>query len=76
MQKIPCPKNKFGIRTTEYYKHIRNIFVDVTAVDKIFINLDVAKVSGIDQISAKFYKNDAPANSYSSRYHYKCVNKT
>ena len=42
-QKLPHPKNKFGIKTTEdYYKHIRNecedfvlCSVDVTTVDKI-----------------------------------------
>ena len=34
--------------------------IDVTTVDKILKNLDVAKASGIDQISAKFLKDGAP----------------
>ena len=33
---------------------------DVTTVDEILKNLDVAKASGIDQISAKFLKDVAP----------------
>ena len=47
LQKLPHPKNKFGIKTTEeYYEHIRNKCedfvlhnVDVTTVDKILNNL-------------------------------------
>ena len=43
LQKLPCPKNKFGIKTTAgYYMHIRiecEDFVlrnvDVTTIDKI-----------------------------------------
>ena len=34
--------------------------IDVTTVDKILKNLDVAKASGIEQISAKFLKDGAP----------------
>ena len=68
LQKLPHPKNKFGIKTIEeYYKHIRSecedfvlCNVDVTTGDKISENLDVAKASGIDQISAKFLKDGAP----------------
>ena len=68
LQKLPRPKNKFGIQTTEeYYEQIRNKCedfvlhnVDVTRSDKILKNLDVAKPSRIDQISAKFLKNGAP----------------
>ena len=63
--KLPHPKNKFGIKTTrEYYKETRNNCedlvlhnVDITSVEKILKNLDVAKASGIDQISARFLKN-------------------
>ena len=32
----------------------------MTTVDKIFKHLDVAKTSGIDQISAKFFEDGAP----------------
>ena len=68
LHKVHHLKNKFGIKTTEeYYKQVRNECddfvlhsVDVTTVDKILKNLDVAKVSGIDQISAKFLKDGAP----------------
>ena len=35
------------------------INVDVTSVEKILKNLDVAKASRIDQISAKFFKDCA-----------------
>ena len=34
--------------------------VDVTSVEKILKNLDVAKASGIEQISARFLKDGAP----------------
>ena len=34
--------------------------IDVTTVDKILKNLDIAKASGIEQISAKFLKDGAP----------------
>ena len=34
--------------------------VDVTTCDKILKNLDVAKASGIDQVSAKLLKNVVP----------------
>ena len=34
--------------------------VDVTICDEILKNLDVAKASGIDQISAKLIKNVVP----------------
>ena len=48
--KFPRPKNKFGITTTEeYYNEIRNEWkdfvlhnVDITSVEKILNNLDVA----------------------------------
>ena len=68
IQKPPRPKNKFWIKTTEeYYEQIRNECEDlvsynvkVTTIDKISKNLDVAKDSGIDQISAKFLKEGAP----------------
>ena len=48
--KCPRPKNKFGIKTTrEYYNEIRNKWkdfvlhnVDITSVEKILNNLDVA----------------------------------
>ena len=82
MQKLPRPKNKFGIKTTEeYHKQnsndcedfvLRN--VEVTTADKIFKNLDVAKASGIDQISAKFLKDGAPVIGSSSQH--KPVDKT
>ena len=65
--KLPRPKNKFRIKTTrEHYKEIRNKCedfvlhnVDITSVEKILKNLDVAKASGIDQISARFLKDGA-----------------
>ena len=68
LQKLPHPKNKFGIKTTEeYQKYIRNACenfvlcnVDVTIVEKISKSLDVAKASGIDQISANILKDGAP----------------
>ena len=61
LQKLPRPKNKFEIKTTEsYYKHIRiecEDFVlrnvDVTTIDKILKNRSI-------QISAKFLKDGAP----------------
>ena len=37
--------------------------VDVTTVNKILKNLDAAKVSRINQISAKFLKNRAPVTA-------------
>ena len=58
LQKLPRPKNKFGIKITEeYYEQIQNecdvnfvlCNVDVTIVGKILKNLDVAKPSGIYQ---------------------------
>ena len=66
--KLPRPKNKYGIKTTrEYYKEIcnkREEFVlhiaDITSVEKILKNLDVAKASRIDQSSARFLKGSAP----------------
>ena len=65
LQKLPRPKNKFGIKTTEaYYKHIRNEYenfvlcnVDVTTVDKILKNVDAVKASGIDQMSSNGYSS-------------------
>ena len=64
-------KNKFGIKSTEqYYKQIRNECedfvlhnVDVTTIDKMLKNLDAAKASGIDQISARFLKDGAPVTT-------------
>ena len=66
-----CSKNKFGIKSTEqYYKQIRNKCedfvlhnVDVTTIDKMLKNLDAAKASGIDQISARFLKDGAPVTT-------------
>ena len=71
LQTPPCPKNKFGIKTTEeHYKQIQNECedlnlhnvrnVDVTTVNTISTNLDVVKSSGIDKISATFLKDGAP----------------
>ena len=64
-------KNKFGIKSTEqYYKQIQNECedfvlhnVDVTTIDKMLENLDAAKASGIDQISARFLKDGAPVTT-------------
>ena len=58
--KLPRPKNKFRIKTTrEFYKEIRDKYddfvlqnLDITPVENILKDLDVAKASGIDQISA------------------------
>ena len=66
-----CSKNKFGIKSTEqYYKQIRNEFedfvlhnVDVTTIDKMLKNLDAARASGIDHISARFLKDGAPVTT-------------
>ena len=68
LQKLPRPKNNFGIKTIgDYYKQIQRKcegFVshnaEVTSVEKVLITLDVAKASGIDQISAKVFKHGAP----------------
>ena len=65
--KLPCPKNKFGIKTTEEYcKQIHSkcedfalLNVNVASVEKILKNLDVAKASKIEQISARFFKGSA-----------------
>ena len=43
LHKLPCPKNKFGIKTTEEcYKQIRNEYeyfvLDVTTVNNIIKN--------------------------------------
>ena len=65
LQKLPRPKNKFGIKAPEeYYKQIQNECdnfllrnVGVATLDKILKNLDVAKASGIDRISTKFLKD-------------------
>ena len=64
LQNLPCPKNEFGIKTTtEYHKQIWNEWEDfvlhntaVTTADKILLNVDIAKASGIHQISAKCFK--------------------
>ena len=65
---LPCPQNKVRIKTIGYYyKETRNKCedfvlhnVDVTSIEKILKNLDVAKAFGIDQISARFLKEGAP----------------
>ena len=67
LQKLPCPKNKCEIKTTEeWYKQIQNeceglvlYNVEVTTVDKILKNTDAVKPSGIDLISTKFLKDCA-----------------
>ena len=67
LQKLPHPKNKLWIKIIEeYYKQIQNKRqdfilhnVEVTLVEMILKSWDVAKVSGIYQISAKFL-NGAP----------------
>ena len=82
--KLPRPKNEFGIKTTEEScKQIRNECkylvlhnVDVTSVEKNSKNLDVAKVSGIDQISSRFLKDGAPVIAIYSRYKQDSRNKT
>ena len=56
LQKRPRPKNKLEIKTTEeYHKQIQKECeefvlhnVDVTTVDKVLMNVDVAKSSAID----------------------------
>ena len=68
LQKLSQPKSKFGVRIIEeYYKQIRNKYedfvllnVEVTSVEEILKNLDITKAPGIDQISAKSRKDDAP----------------
>ena len=68
LQKRPSPKNKFEIKTTEeYHKQIQKECeefvlhnVDVTTVDKVLMNLDVAKSSAIDEMSVNFFKDSAP----------------
>ena len=64
LQKLCCLK-KIGVKTTgEYYKRIGNEYgdfilhnVDVTTIDKILKNLDIAKTS------AKFLKDGAPVTA-------------
>ena len=71
LQKFPGPKNKFRIKTTrEYCKESCNQCGDfvlhnaeITSVEKILKSLDVAKNSGIDQISARFLKDGAPVTA-------------
>ena len=58
LQKLPRPKNKFEIKTTEYEDFVL-CNVDVITVDKILNSSYVGKTSGIDQISAKFLKDGA-----------------
>ena len=52
------------MESKEHYRQIWiNLVLDnvkVATVDKILNNLDVAKASGVDQISAKFLKDGAP----------------
>ena len=53
-----------NLESKEHYRQIWiNLALDnvkVATVDKILNNLDVAKASGVDQISAKFLKDGAP----------------
>ena len=65
LKKPSRPKSKFA-----NYKQIRNEcedfvlhHVEVVTVYKILNNLDVAKLSGLDQISAKFLKHGDPVIS-------------
>ena len=66
LPKLPRPKSKCGIKITEeYYKQNQNECenfvlhnIGVTTVDEILKCLDVVKPFGIDQISAKFLKDD------------------
>ena len=51
----------------QYYNQILNEYkdfllrnVEVTTADRILKNLDVTKLSGVDQISAKFLKDGTP----------------
>ena len=65
------PKKQIWNQTTkEYYKQTRNEYedfvlhnVDGTTLDKMLRNLDVAKPSGIDQISITFFKDVAPVTA-------------
>ena len=73
------PKKKIWNQTTEeYYKQTRNEYedfvlhnVDGTTLDKMLRNLDVAKPSGIDQISIIFFKDVAPVTAI---YHANIIN--
>ena len=68
LEKLPPPKKKFGMKSTEeYYIKIRGgcetfAFHNVTikAVEKLLKNIDVSKATGIDQVPAKFIKDGAP----------------
>ena len=71
LEKLPRPKNKFGVKTTEEYcyQQIQNECEDfffflhnakVSTVDEILKNLDVPKATGIDKIFGKFLKDNAP----------------
>ena len=42
--------------------------VDITSVEIILKNLDVAKASGIDQISVRFLEDSAPVIAICSYY--------
>ena len=42
--------------------------VDITSVEMIFKNLDIAKASGIDQISVRFLEDSAPVIAIHSYY--------
>ena len=72
-------KNEFWIKSTEEdYKQIWNecedfVFhnAELASVEKIFKNLDIAKASRIDQISARFLKESA-LNSFDIRDLYCC----
>ena len=65
------PKKQIWNQTTkEYYKQTRNEYedfvlhnVDGTTLDKMLRNLDVAKPSGIDQISITLFKDVAPVTA-------------
>ena len=50
--------------------------VEVTTVKKIFKNLDIAKSSRIDQVSAKFLKDGAPVIAIHLANYYQSVDKT
>ena len=66
VQKISL-ESKFEMNVCRFEMNVRTLFstmyVEVTTVDKILDNLDVAMASGVDQISAKFLKDCAPVTA-------------
>ena len=56
LQKLPRPKINLESKLQDFILHN----VEVTSVEKILKNLDVAKASGIVQVSAKFFKDGPP----------------